>query len=109
MNPEQARELFNFLHKAAEYDITRFGRGGIGVALMTRWLDPDSDGYVPVSDLAGELTLSSAQIRRRLHRLVDTADAERVEREGVHCFRITDEAAQKFIDYLEKQLAETGF
>lgn len=95
--------LFRFLHKAAEYDIKTYGRGGVGVALACRYFD--GEPWVSVRDLASDLELSAPQIRRRLENLVAGGKARLMAVSGTYLYALTDEAATAYAEHLERTAA----
>lgn len=100
------RSLFRFLHKAAEYDIKQFGRGGVGVALASRY--HSGAPWTGIRDLTDDLELSAPQIRRRLERLVARGQVHVKAVAGAYRYALTEDAAEAYATRLKEIAAAEG-
>jgi len=95
--------VFRLIAQGAHYDIAKFGRGGIGIVLACRY--HTDEPWMTIKELDDYLSLSSAQIRRRLTALEEEGKvtSHRDEQTGACRYSI---APQWAYDYGAKLLEE---
>lgn len=78
----------------AKLDMEWFGTGGLGIVLVHRHYSHDT--AISAAELASHSPLSEAQVRRRLHRLIEEGKVTKVEWEGRHLYWVDPVVAERY-------------